>query len=116
MDIASCLAMKATRIILVAVLAVGVAYVLVDRLNPSAEAPVEWVVVEVEIFQPMEVAPPVLEPLVEIEAPCVVEVPETIEEPKTPVQPIEERGDAMLFESEALFGTPFDRAVVIPFN
>ena len=107
------LVMKTICTALVVLCAVGLAYVLADRLPPSREAPVENTV---EVFQPMEVSPPVPEPFVVVEAPCVVEVPETIEEPKTPVQPIEERGDAMLFESEALFGTPFDRAVVIPFN
>jgi hypothetical protein len=33
-----------------------------------------------------------------------------------PVQPLEERGDAMLFEIDALQNTPFDEAVVQPFD
>ena len=39
-----------------------------------------------------------------------------IEEPKQPVQPVEKRGDAILFECEALCGTPFDQAVVMPLD
>ncbi len=35
---------------------------------------------------------------------------------RQPVQPIEERGDAMLFEIQALEGTPFDSAVTMPFE
>jgi hypothetical protein len=33
-----------------------------------------------------------------------------------PVQPIEERGDAMLFEIDVLQSTPFDKEVVAPFD
>jgi hypothetical protein len=33
-----------------------------------------------------------------------------------PVQPLEERGDAMLFEMDALRNTPFDEAIVKPFD
>jgi len=35
---------------------------------------------------------------------------------KAPVQPLEERGDAMLFEIEALQNTPFDEAIVNPYH
>ena len=35
---------------------------------------------------------------------------------KEPVQPLEERGDAMLFEIDALQNTPFDEAIVTPFD
>lgn len=38
------------------------------------------------------------------------------EEGLAPVQPLEERGDAMLFEIEALQNTPFDEAVVKPYD
>lgn len=37
-------------------------------------------------------------------------------EPVEPVQTIEERGDAMLFEAEALGGMPFDHAITMPFD
>jgi hypothetical protein len=38
------------------------------------------------------------------------------EEPLYPVEPLKERGDAMLFEIDALQGMPFDQAVVMPFE
>lgn len=37
-------------------------------------------------------------------------------EANEPVQPLEERGDAMLFEIDALQNTPFDEAIVQPFD
>jgi len=37
-------------------------------------------------------------------------------EEETPVQPLEERGDAMLFEIDALQHTPFDEAIVKPYD
>lgn len=45
-----------------------------------------------------------------------MEPPVAEPEPLRPVQPLEERGDAMLFEASALEGTPFDQAVVRPFE
>jgi len=33
-----------------------------------------------------------------------------------PVQPLEERGDAMLFEMEALQNMPFDQSITMPFD
>ncbi len=35
---------------------------------------------------------------------------------RAPVEPLEERGDALLFEIDALVGTPFDRAITMPFD
>jgi hypothetical protein len=35
---------------------------------------------------------------------------------KTPVQPLEERDDSMLFEIDALGGTPFDQSITMPFD
>ena len=35
---------------------------------------------------------------------------------KEPVQPLEERGDAMLFEIDALQNTPFDESITMPFE
>jgi len=37
-------------------------------------------------------------------------------EAQVPVQPLEERGDAMLFEIDALQNTPFDEEIVKPFD
>ena len=62
--------------------------------------------------------PPVSEPMaMPVEQQMVV--PATNEVPmdaKEPVQPLEERGDAMLFEIEALQNTPFDESIVTPFD
>ena len=73
-------------------------------------------VVVVEEIQPLE--EPVLpaKPILQEEVPLVIEAPVAIEEPKQPVQSLEERGDAMLFESDALFGTPFDQSAMMPFD
>ena len=46
-------------------------------------------------------------------APVTNEAP--VEAP-VPVHPLEERGDAMLFEIDALQNTPFDEAIVTPFD
>ncbi len=39
-----------------------------------------------------------------------------VEAVQQPVQSIEDRGDAMLFEIDALNNTPFDRAITQPFD
>lgn len=46
-------------------------------------------------------------------APVVTEI---AEEPKPPVQSLEENGGSMLFEVAALQGTPFAQSVVMPFD
>jgi hypothetical protein len=51
--------------------------------------------------------------------PAVIPPPEPAsasEAARPPVQPVEERQDALLFESEALFGTPFGQSAVMPFD
>ena len=35
---------------------------------------------------------------------------------ETPIQPLEERSDDMLFEIDALVGTPFDQVITMPFD
>ena len=111
MDAASCSVMKAVRTALVVLLSMGVAYVLVDRLQLLPEAPSG-----AAVLQPMEVSLPAFEPSTATESPVELEAPEAVEEPKQPVQSLEERGDALLFEIDALQGTPFDQAVVMPFE
>ena len=91
--------MKAVRIIPVLLLfaAVSAAYVL---LRSSPETPP----VSAPIAMPGEqpgVAPPTNQAPVDA---------------KMPIQPLEDRGDAMLFEIEALQNTPFDEAIVTPFD
>jgi hypothetical protein len=55
------------------------------------------------------------EPLETPSAPSPIAGPVPVES-KSPVQSLEERDDAMLFESEALYGTPFTRSAVMPFD
>lgn len=74
------------------------------------------VVVAPEVVFPLEDSAISVEPSPPEEMPRVVEAPVAVEEPKQPVQSLAERGDAMLFESEALMGTPFDQAITMPFD
>ncbi len=77
-----------------------------------------------DVGEVSEIAPPVFQPLEEPVSPMVPEVAPpveycAVEEPveiQMPVQPLEDRGDAMLFEIEALAGTPFDQAITMPFD
>ena len=91
--------MKVVRIVLILSLfaAVSAAYVWL-RSTPEAAPAAEPMVMPVE--QQM-VVPATNEARVDA---------------KEPVQPLEERGDAMLFEIEALQNTPFDEAIVMPFD
>lgn len=41
---------------------------------------------------------------------------EKLEQVQEPVLPVEERGDAMLFEMDALQGLPFDATITMPFD
>ncbi len=113
MDVAPSLVMKAIWTALAVLLAMGVAYVLMDRLQPAPDTPTE---AKIDISRPLEVLPSIPEPIPEAEPPCVGEVPDAVKEPNQPVQSIEKRGDAMLFEADALLGTPFDRAITMPFD
>ena len=107
MDVAHYLPMKVSRIhfLLLSVSLVALIYML--PLRPSAESP---------SGQALEDSALSAEPIPPEEIPRMIEAPVAIEEPKKPVQSLEERGDALLFESEALFGAPFDQAVVMPFD
>jgi hypothetical protein len=67
-------------------------------------------------FQSLEETVLHAEPSTLPEAPRLIDAPVAVEEPKQPVQSLEERGDAMLFEIDTLQGTPFDQAVVMPFE
>jgi len=99
--------MKAGRIVLFLLLLVLTALVVGTDLQPSGGIPLD---------QALEDATISAEPSPPEEMPRVVEAPVAIEEPKQPVQSLEERGDAMLFECEALAGTPFDQAITMPFD
>ena len=112
--------MKAVRIILYGVLLMFTLYVYVqNRALPDAALEsdrVDIVMVQEAVFLSLADSPKVVEPVVQPMEVETIGVAVAEIKPQPPIQPIEERGDAMLFESEALFGTPFDRAIVIPFN
>ena len=69
-----------------------------------------------EEFQSLEVSVPQIVSIGATAELAVMDTSEAIEVPPQPVQPIEERGDAMLFEMDALQGTPFDDAITRPFD
>lgn len=80
----------------------------------------EIVIQSVELSAPQESA---LEPVSETAEESAAEpaeiavVEEAVETPFVkPVQTLEERGDAMLFEAQALMDTPFDQAITLPFD
>ena len=91
--------MKAVRIIPVLLLfaAVAAAYVWLHS-SPETSS------------MPKPIAMPGGQPAV---APATNQAPA---DAKVPVQPLEERGDAMLFEIDALQNMPFDEAIVTPFD
>lgn len=100
--------------IVIGLLLIGLAVVVWTSFRPSVEP--HPAVSESSVLQSLE--DPVLsaKPIPPSDTPAMVEAPVAAEDPRQPVQPIEERGDAMLFEIDALHGTPFDEAVVMPFN
>lgn len=97
--------MKATRIVTILLLLViaTAAYVMLD--DPPPPAP--------ELAPPVEALPE--EPIVRSYI-VTTNTRSVKEEAKEPVQPLEERGDAMLFEIDALQDTPFDQGVTRPFD
>lgn len=107
MEIAPCLSMKAhcIALILVSLTLVALACMLVQQQA-----------VETPLGQALEGSAMSAESLPPGEMPRLVEAPVAAESPREPVQSLEERGDAMLFEGEALVGTPFDQPVVMPFD
>lgn len=93
--------------------------VAIESPYPVFEEPV--VLASEPVPMPLEPAvPPVTLPADEtrIEIPAAVE-PRVAQEPvpvQVPVLPLEERGDAMLFEIDALNNLPFGQAVTMPFD
>ena len=73
-------------------------------------------VMESGVLQPLEETVLPVDPSPSPEVPRLIDAPVASEEQKQPVQALEERGDALLFEIDALQGTPFDQAVVRPFE
>lgn len=105
-----------------AVTAAGAVWFSQCRVQPDADAEPEIRLMiapsEHPIVQAVSVPDPVVAPVddpvfVQVDDPVSAEVKLPVKEP---VQPLEERGDAMLFEIEALAITPFDEAIVFPFE
>ncbi|WP_372797176.1 hypothetical protein [Pontiella sp.] len=113
-------AIKLTLVSLVAASSAGV--LLFYVLNPAAEAEPVLQPAGVIGEQPMEGFLSLQEPVIEKKQlaapaqPAVAPEAESAALPVEPVQPIEDRGDAMLFEAEALNGTPFDQSITMPFD
>ena len=68
-----------------------------------------------ESHQFLKEAPAVPDPLIS-SLPAEIDSVEVVEESLSPVQTLEERGDALLFEIDALQAMPFDQAIVSPFE
>ncbi len=101
--------MKTIHIVLVLLLAVVVsaAYVVSRPAEPSPPLPIEEEMLTIEA--PAEKMPPSIAPAVD---PVVVAAEPEREEAQT----LEERGDAMLFEIDALQNMPFDQSITMPFD
>jgi hypothetical protein len=108
--------MKPLLINLCVLLVALAVYLWISIHVPALPVPPMQETVEVQVFQPLEAAAPVAEPVFQPLEPRPVVPPVVVIEPKRPVQTLEERGDAMLFEAGALGGTPFDQAVTMPFD
>lgn len=101
--------MKTARIILYTLLIAALAALLLYGYRTEETSSLE---VSEPVASPLETTAPPVEALRPAEG-GTSEEQEAIQEP---VQSLEERGDALLFESDALQGTPFDQAVVMPFE
>ncbi len=104
--------MKTFHIVSVLLLAAAgsAAYVLLRPVAPRPEP----------IAAPAAQTPAEPMPVVQGQAPVPTVAPTNppvaVAVEKPPVQPLEERGDAMLFEIDTLQNSPFDDAVTRPFD
>ena len=96
----------------------SLAALVVAQFRPPVDIPQDQAMVATTpvSFQPLEDPILSVKPIATVVPPEEIEAFVAVEEPKTPVQPIEERGDSMLFEADALFGMPFDQAIAMPFD
>ena len=101
--------MRALHIALYGTLAVSTVGLLLLR-DPAPIPASEQSAAQFQAFEtPVPEAAPVISG---VQVSAVSEV----EKVQKPVQTIEERGDAMLFEGQALLDMPFDQAIVMPFD
>ena len=105
---------RRTNLLLVSLALTASAYLLSLKPSKGTVTAEPWAVEPAETAGSglQTAAVPEPEPAV-VPPPAPAAAPEAA---RPPVQPVEERGDALLFESEALFGTPFDQSVVMPFD
>ncbi len=108
--------MRALRTALIGVLAVSAAGLLLYRAcgtvheaGSAAEHPAA---------EPLQLQDPAQDPETFSSPARAGDAPdaEPAELPQRPVQTIEERGDAMLFEADALSTMPFDQEITMPFD
>ena len=103
--------MKAVHILFILLLLTGASAAYIWLQSPEPPLP--------ELEQRSEAAPAIQPPpvLEEVAEPAVMPsnaVAEAVVQER--IQPIEERGDAMLFEIDALQHMPFDQSITTPFD
>ncbi len=121
MDIAPYPPMKASCIVLLLLPVSMAASGFKVTLCPPADISMAQLLVAaapaVFLSQEKPASPPKPLPTKKPPAPVVAPVATVVaEEPKPPVQPLEENEGSMLFEVGALQGTPFAQSVVMPFD
>lgn len=100
--------MKVKQIVWIGCAAVGASAILYLVFMPPDSS-----MESVNDHRAMEIVPIEADPVVQpVEKQCTSD----LEEFHTPVEPVEGRGDAMLFEIDALQGTPFDQEIISPFD
>jgi hypothetical protein len=115
MNVAHCVDMRAKRLELLLLFVILVTLACVVYLRPFVGESADQGVA-VNTSRALQNSSPGMQPVSPIPDSERVTAPEAAVEVSAPVQSVGERADAMLFESEALLGTPFDHAVVAPFD
>lgn len=104
---------RRTQLLLLAALLLGLVHTVAFR--SLKEVPARVCEPEDANLHSLQQRFPEPERLSVLDIPVAQPAPDPVEE-KTPVETVKERDDALVFEAEALFGTPFDQAVVMPFD
>ena len=110
--------MKTLSIVIISGVAACAVGMLLNR--KPATVPIAVVVDDVVISEKaMEGFLSMQQPVVEkkkLAAPTRISAGPSVEVQEQSIEPIKVRGDAMLFEIDALQGMPFDQAVTMPFD
>jgi hypothetical protein len=115
MNVAHCEDMRSKRLELLLLVVILAAVVCILYVRPLMGESVDEVAV-VKATRALPETSPSITSVAPIQDPERVTSPDAAIEVRTPVQSLAEREDAMLFECEALLGTPFDQAIVAPFD